>query len=368
MLEGAFEVFEPGKPHNPFDANALLPRTLLATWRKCVLFLLFLLAACGGDGGGSGGAGGGSGGDGGGTSQVTLNSVAISPANPTLAIETTSNLVLTGTYSDGSTRDLSAGAAWASSTPNVATVSGGAVAALAEGTTTISATYNGLSASTLVTVKAGALSFIYSFGPPPDASQPNGPLLLASDGNFYGTSRAGGAHSCRNNEVPCGAVFKITPAGKEIVLSSFGTDASDAYSPNAALIQGKDGALYGTTADGGTFGQGTVFKITTSGVRTILYSFGATPNDGVTPVAPLIQANDGNFYGTTASGGSNHCANIPQDGGNCGTIFKVTPQGVETVVYSFGAFDADGAEPLGSLLQASDGNFYGTTIDGGAND
>jgi len=368
MLVAAFGRYEPRKLGTSRDADASLLGLLATSRRTVILFFLLLLAACGGGGGGGNDSGGAGGGMGTGTGQATLISVAISPSNPILAVETTSALVLTGTYSDGSTRDLSAGAAWASSTPSVAAVAGGSVSALASGTTTISATYNGLSASTVVTVKAAALSFIYSFGPPPDASQSNGPLLLASDGNFYGTSRSGGANVCEDIKVPCGAIFKITADGKETVISSFGASPSDAYRPNAGLIQGKDGLLYGTTSNGGTYDQGTVFKVSLTGTRTIVYSFGGTPNDGVTPVAALLQADDGNFYGTTASGGSNHCANIPQDGGNCGTIFKVTPQGVETVLHSFGASASDGAEPIGSLLQASDGNFYGTTIDGGAND
>ncbi|MEI9927873.1 MAG: choice-of-anchor tandem repeat GloVer-containing protein [Sphingomonas sp.] len=213
------------------------------------------------------------------------------------------------------------------------------------------------------------LTYLYSFGSKPfDADQPNGPLLQASDGNFYGTSRGGGTHSCRPpDNIPCGVVFKMTPGGDETVLYSFGASATDAYGPDAPLIQGKDGALYGTTASGGTYGAGTAFRITFDGTYSVLYSFGASPSDGIVPVAALVEAGDGNFYGTTTSGGANHCRNIPQSGGNCGTIFKITPAGVETVLYSFGASPSDGVEPLGSLIQASDGNFYGTTIDGGAN-
>jgi uncharacterized repeat protein (TIGR03803 family) len=159
----------------------------------------------------------------------------------------------------------------------------------------------------------------------------------------------------------------MKPDGTETVLYSFGASATDAYSPGAPLIQGKDGALYGTTASGGANGAGTVFKIALDGTYAILYSFGASPSDGIVPVAGLIQASDGNFYGMTSSGGANHCVNIPQAGGNCGTIFKVTPAGVETVLYSFGSSPSDGVEPTGSLIQASDGDFYGTTLDGGAN-
>jgi len=367
MSGSAIEICERANP--PIPAAPGLPsfRLLSMPWRKAIPAMLLLLAACGGGGGGGGSSsGGGTGGGGPGVGQVTLSSVAISPLNPTQIEGTTSSLALTGTYSDGSTRDLSGGASWTSNTASVATVTGGVVSALAAGSATITATYGGMSASTVVTVKSATLTYLHAFGPPPDASQPNGPLLLASDGNFYGTSRAGGANRCGDIDFPCGAVFKVTPDGKETVISSFGLSATDAYRPNAGLIQGKDGALYGTTSNGGTYGGGTVFKVTLGGVRTILYSFGATLTDGVVPTAALIQADDDNFYGTTSSGGGNHCGNIPQAGGNCGTIFRVTPQGVETVMHSFGAFAGDGVEPLGALLQASDGNFYGTTIDGGA--
>jgi len=329
------------------------------------MIMLLLLAACGG-GGGAGASGGGSGGGGTGTGQPTLSSIAISPPSPNLVVGTTLSLALTGTYSDGSTRDLSASAVWTSNAVSVAAITGSTVSAVAPGTATVMATYGGLSVSTVVTVQSAALTYLHYFGPPPDASQPNGPLLLASDGNFYGTSRAGGSNKCGDIQFPCGAVFRITPDGKETVLSSFGTSATDSYRPDSPLIQGKDGALYGTTANGGTYGGGTIFRITLGGVRTILYSFGASPTDGVVPNG-VIQADDGNFYGTTASGGANHSDHIPQSGGNAGTVFRVTPDGVETVLHSFGASVGDGVEPLGPVIQASDGNFYGTTIDGGAN-
>jgi uncharacterized repeat protein (TIGR03803 family) len=192
-------------------------------------------------------------------------------------------------------------------------------------------------------------------------------LLQASDGNFYGTTRAGGTNSCRApDNVPCGVLFKITPDGQETVLHSFGGPDASGYSPTAPLIQAKDGALYGTTSSGGANGGGTVFRITLQGAYSVVYSFGATATDGAVPTAGVIQASDGNFYGTTASGGSNHCIQIPQAGGNCGTVFKLTPSGAESVVYSFGASVSDGVEPNGGLIQASDGNFYGTTETGGA--
>lgn len=215
---------------------------------------------------------------------------------------------------------------------------------------------------------SATVSYLHVFSiAPDDGAQPNGPLLQASDGNFYGTTLAGGANTCRGSDrIPCGVIFRIMPNGNEVVLHSFGASATDGYTPNAPLIQGKDGALYGTTASGGLHGGGTIYRITLSGDYTVLYSFGASATDGVVPVGGVIQAVDGTFYGTTASGGANHCIQIPQAGSNCGTVFKLTADGKVTILYSFGNSPSDGVEPQNSLLQASDGNFYGTTLTGGA--
>ena len=153
-------------------------------------------------------------------------------------------------------------------------------------------------------------------------------------------------------------------------LYSFGSSSPDAMGPAGVLVQGGDGNFYGTTFTGGAalagcsggaattnpfyVGCGTVFKITPTGEETVLHLFAAAPADGANPEV-LIQGNDGNFYGTTATGGAN----------NLGTVFKLTPGGVETILYSFKG-GSDGAGGQG-LVQASDGNFYGTTGGGGAN-
>lgn len=340
-------------------------RCALASVQTALLStMLVVLAACGG---------GSSGGSGAPSAPATLVSMTMTPANPTQQLGTSLQLSVRGNYSDGSTQDLTGSASWNSSMAIVANVApGGAVNALTTGSATITATSGTVSASTTVTVVAGqvTVTYLHTFqgNSPTDAGQPNGPLLQASDGNFYGTSRAGGPNVCRRpDNVPCGAIFRVTPAGVETVLYAFGASATDAYSPGAALIQGRDGALYGTTSSGGNFGAGTIFRITMDGIYTILHSFGGSPSSGIVPVAALMQASDGNFYGTTASGGANHCNNIPQSGGNCGTVFRMTPAGVVTTLHSFGASATDGVEPLGSLVEGPDGNFYGTTIDGGAN-
>jgi uncharacterized repeat protein (TIGR03803 family) len=138
---------------------------------------------------------------------------------------------------------------------------------------------------------------------------------------------------------------------------------ADGESPNAAPIQGTSGSLYGTTVGGGADGEGTVFKITTSGALTTLHTFGSESADGGNPVGALIQATDGNFYGTTYGGGaSSNCS------GGCGTIFKITTSGVLTTLYSFCSQSSctDGVNPYAGLIQATDGNLYGTTYGGGA--
>jgi uncharacterized repeat protein (TIGR03803 family) len=196
---------------------------------------------------------------------------------------------------------------------------------------------------------AGAESVLHSFGGTGDGTSPGGSLIQGSDGNLYGMTSSGGANSK-------GTVFKITPAGAESVLYSFGASASDGAGPDGGLIQATDGNLYGMTSGGGTYGAGTVFKITTAGAETVLYSFGAA-GDGANPVGDLLQASDGNFYGTTERGGAN----------GYGTVFEITTAGVETIVHSFGATGTDGINPYGSLIQASDGNLYGTTELGGNN-
>ena len=148
-----------------------------------------------------------------------------------------------------------------------------------------------------------------------------------------------------------GTIFKITPGGALTTLHVF-SNGSDGAAPMAPLVQGTDGSLYGTTGHQfGAGGHGTVFRITPSGTFTTLYSFCAQSDclDGNNPVGGLIQAKDGNFYGTTRWGGTNAT----------GAIYKITPAGLLTTLYSFGL--SGGAEPMGNLVQAKDGNFYGTT-------
>lgn len=170
-------------------------------------------------------------------------------------------------------------------------------------------------------------------------------VTLAADGNLYGTIVRGGTSGF-------GTIFKLTPSGQFTVLHHFAGGGADGKSPEAALFEGPGGELYGTTVEGGAYGFGTIFKITREGAFTLLHSFSGAANDGASPKAALIQSG-GAFYGTTYSGG--------QFGR--GTVFRVTSAGAVTVLYSFAS--ADGDLPSAPLIEGSDGSFYGTTSSGG---
>jgi uncharacterized repeat protein (TIGR03803 family) len=139
-------------------------------------------------------------------------------------------------------------------------------------------------------------------------------------------------------------------------LYQFGAVATDGGSPQAGLVQGRDGNFYGTTYLGGTNGDGTVFRISPIGNLTNLWQFSFVGLDGGNPSGVLLQGRDGNFYGTTSSGGTNVFS--------CGTVFQITPAGTLTTLHTFGFFD--GCSPVAGLIQGSDGNLYGTTGAGGA--
>ncbi|HUB68045.1 MAG TPA: choice-of-anchor tandem repeat GloVer-containing protein, partial [Candidatus Methylacidiphilales bacterium] len=158
-----------------------------------------------------------------------------------------------------------------------------------------------------------------------------------------------------------GLIFSVTArAQTETVLHSFGDGSvpNDGEVANAGLILGSDGNFYGTTQNGGTVNDGTFFQMTPQGAVTILYSFGSVPNDGTYAGNNLVQGSDGNFYGTTDFGGS----------AGHGIIFKMTPQGAETILHNFGdgSVANDGTGFSATLVQGADGNFYGTTLYGGS--
>src|ERR1039458_6899824 len=199
---------------------------------------------------------------------------------------------------------------------------------------------------------AGSVTVVHSFtGQNAQGGFPNGGLTLGTDGSLYGTSVGDG--------LGYGTVFKITTSGQFTVLHNFKGGLTEGVAPLAAPIQGTDGNFYGTTKFGGSNDHGTVYKMTPSGTLTVLYMFTGSYSSGSLriPVA-LILGTDGNFYGTTIGGGQALC------NGGCGGIYKMTPAGKLTVLHSFN--NTDGAYPYGAIIQASDGNVYGTTNRGGS--
>ncbi len=192
----------------------------------------------------------------------------------------------------------------------------------------------------------GELTSLYSFSGASDGANPYAGLVLGTDGNLYGTTYGGGTNGS-------GAVFQIGTNGALTRLYSFAA-AEDGANPQAGLVQGTDGNLYGTTYGGGTNGSGTVFQISTNGEMTSLYSFTGT-NDGANPHAGLVQGSDGSFYGTTEYGGTS----------NLGTVFQISAKGNLNSLYSFTGAN-DGANPTTGLVQGGEGHFYGITSSGGA--
>jgi uncharacterized repeat protein (TIGR03803 family) len=202
----------------------------------------------------------------------------------------------------------------------------------------------------------GTVTPLLGFSGGAEGANPNSALVQATSGNFYGTTVNGAISGCNDG---CGAIFEMTPAGALTTLHDFDfTDGWDAQ--NALMVQGTDGDLYGETAGGGIAksicpplglgsGCGVIFKITPGGEFTSLHIFDGT--DGYDAYGGLIQATDGNLYGTTLLGGAN----------DDGTVFKITPDGALTTLHNFDG--TDGANPNSALLQATDGTFYGTTSD-----
>jgi uncharacterized repeat protein (TIGR03803 family) len=192
-----------------------------------------------------------------------------------------------------------------------------------------------------------------------DGTEPSSGLAMDSSQNLYGTTYGGGDPECKSNFKFCGTVYRVTPDGTETVLHAF-TGGADGFNPDGTLALDAEGNLYGTTEFGGSgSGTGTVFKLAPDGSKTVLYSFnGGT--DGSQPGAGVILDAVGNLYGTTQIGGNNGCGN-----GGCGTVFKITANGTETVLHSFQG--PDGIFPFGGLVFDSQDDMYGTTWSGGNN-
>ena len=238
---------------------------------------------------------------------------------------------------------------------------------------------------------AGAYTVLHTFnGPPLDGLEPNAGLTLGLDGNFYGSTVLGGISSV-------GTIFKITPAGAITILYNFTGGADGAYpygtpvlgndgnfygvtqyataykiTPTgtftllgsipdrsfAPLFLANDGNFYGTTQHGGTFNSGTVFRMTPAGVVTVIYNFDTT--HGAVPWAGVVQGGDGSFYGTTTLGGN---------AGGGGVVFRLSPAGTLSVIHNFPVgTQNDGNDPIAGVILATDGTFYGVTWAGGTND
>jgi uncharacterized repeat protein (TIGR03803 family) len=246
----------------------------------------------------------------------------------------------------------------------------------------------------------GNESVLYSFGGGGDGNYPYGDLIQASNDTLYGMTSSGGSNSY------WGCIFKCSLSGTESVIYSF-TGGFDGGNPFGNVIQANDGNLYAMTEYGGTNGNGALIKCTTTGTESVLYSFGNNANDGSWPYSSLVQANDGKLYGMIIGGGlanrgaifnctlagtetvlhdfasdavgNTSAGNLIQTkdgylygvtdyGGiyGYGTIFKRSPSGAITTLHNFTGTTSDGAYPVSSLIQASDSNLYGTTLNGGA--
>jgi uncharacterized repeat protein (TIGR03803 family) len=190
---------------------------------------------------------------------------------------------------------------------------------------------------------AGALTVLHNFNPGTEGYLPGSAVIEGTDGNFYGTLYNGGVNNA-------GSVFQMTPAGAINILHSF--SGPDGNSPYGGLVQGSNGTFYGTTAGGGSSYFGTIFSITFSGTFNSMYQFSGT--DAAAPEAGLLEVTPGTFYGTTSGGGTDAD----------GFVYSITSGGTFNVIHSFNG--TDGAGAYGLLVEGSDGDFYGTTGYGGA--
>ena len=198
-------------------------------------------------------------------------------------------------------------------------------------------------------IENGTTSVVHSFDPATTGAFPEGRLVEGPDGNFYGTLKV---ESVTNEGK--GSIFRITTNGVVTTLHVF--DGTNGSSPRGALIRGSDSCLYGMTMVGGIIapgwpdGMGTIFKITTNGVYSVLHKFDGS--SGISPKGELVEGSDGNFYGMAEDGGNGH-----------GIVFKMTPAGIVTTLHAFNGYD--GSYPNGQLVEGTNGAFYGVTPDGG---
>lgn len=217
------------------------------------------------------------------------------------------------------------------------------------GTTESRAAYHG--GALFQITPAGASSLVHSFGDvAADALTPQGELAQDEAGNLYGASQDGGSAAS-------GTVYKVSPGGAVTVIHSFGTGATTGLMPQEGITRDAAGNLYGTTAVGGGSGNpGTVFKVSPSGVATDLHAFSTASGDGYQPLGGVVADANGNVFGTTSLGGAH----------GHGIVFKISRSGVYTVLHEFNPGAGDGGTPKATLTIATDGTLYGTTNAGGA--
>jgi uncharacterized repeat protein (TIGR03803 family) len=202
---------------------------------------------------------------------------------------------------------------------------------------------------------SGKEKIIHTFGGQPgDGSYPFASVIFDKAGNLYGTTEEGGPYNsaCGGG---CGIVYEITKAGEEKILYSF-QGVEDAAFPNANLSFDTAGNLYGTTGTGGIYELGAIFELSASGEEKVIYSFNPQAGDGDVPYSGIVFGKKGNMYGTTYYGGAY----------GQGTVFELSPNGMEKILYSFGGQANDGSNPYGNVVFDKKGNLYGSTIAGGA--
>lgn len=190
---------------------------------------------------------------------------------------------------------------------------------------------------------------LHAFKGTKDGNTPQADLLQDNAGNLFGTTRYGGGKGSDEGD---GTIFKVAPNGTTTILHAF--SGNDGSQPFAGVIADANGNLYGTTSMGGASNDGVVFKLASDGTYTVLHSFTNSPSDGAGPWAGLLADSSGNLYGTTYEGGAH----------NAGTVFKLTPDGTETILHDFDG--SDGATPQATLIADGAGNLYGTTAYNGA--
>lgn len=202
-------------------------------------------------------------------------------------------------------------------------------------------------------IVANSYNVVYNFKNIPDGASPQAAPISDGNGGLYGTTQSGGGNGQ-------GCIYHLLSTGTNTILHSFIADGNDGTGCITPLVLGSDGNLYGTCTSGGSQGHGVAFKVNVTGGTPsyqVLHGFGSTPNDGQAPRAGLVQLPDGNFYGTTAAGGST----------GHGTVFMMTPSGAVSVLHSFadGSVTNDGEQPYCRLVSTPDGSLYGTTFMGG---